>query len=93
MPNEPLNFDNISWDEIQNRALIQGAGTNQDGQISGINGTLLEAQVEPIRNEDCDTWISNSTSRQFARLVARHLPNNLSKAIVCALPVEDSVRC
>ena len=91
LPNEPLNFENITWDGQPNHALIQGAGTNEDGHITGIDGILYEAEVEPISNEDCDHWINNSTSNQFARLVENHLPKKLTKAILCALPVRNSV--
>merc|ERR1712193_528292 len=67
LPNEPLNVENITWDGQPNRALIQGAGTNEDDHITGIDGILYEAEVEPISNEDCNHWINNSTSIQLAR--------------------------
>ena len=92
LPYEPLNFENITWDGQPNRALIQGAGINEHGHLTGIDGILLEAEIEPISNEDCDHWINNSTSDQFVnRVVKHHLPKKLTKAILCALPVMNSV--
>ena len=70
------------------RALIQGAGLTDDGTL----GVLLEAEVEPISNDECSQWIAtnseHTTSRNFELTVKLHLPNGLNKGIICALPLD-----
>ena len=89
LPTEPIDFENLDWDGKKNRALIQGAGIDETGEIAGQNGNLLEAEVKPISNDECKIWMRNTRSRQFQMALSTSLPNGLPDNILCALPVSN----